>query len=75
LPEKGIRIPEGGLKKLRYSDLWVYKIIDGVRKDVFVQVVRHLKDGLTLPKREREAKSDIKLRYPDSDYRTIEAGE
>ncbi len=73
--EKGIRIPEGGYKKLRYPDVWV-KIERGDDVvDVFVQVVRFLKDDKTLPKREREAWDDLKRAYPNAEIYFRAAGE
>jgi len=41
---------------------------------VYIQVVRYLKDGKTLPKREREAKADLERSKPNVKVETVPVG-
>ncbi|MFO0540419.1 MAG: hypothetical protein ACK5ZK_12435, partial [Armatimonadota bacterium] len=63
-----------GRKKYRYPDFWGYKYVDGERVEVIIQVVRYLKDGKTLPKREREALEDMRRERPWIRFEHVAAG-
>ncbi len=71
--EKRVPTP-GGKKKYRYPDAHIVVIENGQKIDVYIQVVRFLKDGVTLSKREREAKEDLEDSGPNVRVETIPVG-
>ena len=71
--EKRVETP-GGRKKYRYPDAYVELIENGQLIKVYIQVVRYLKDGVTLPKREREAKEDLEATGPNVRVETVPVG-